>query len=213
MRPRRDARGAPSKAPSGVVEAERRYARVGLRMAALGFVLLIVILAWWEIWSRGTSGVSGVTIANYRAVAQADDRPAPGFQKLALDGGGLIRLSDFAGDVVVLNFWATWCGPCRREASGLESTWESYRGRGVRFLGVDYRDDHAAAMAWEREFGTTYPSVSDPAGELAFDYQLIGLPTTFLISREGRIVYRFVGYTDAAILRRALDDLLSRETS
>jgi DsbE subfamily thiol:disulfide oxidoreductase len=179
-------------------------------MAVLGLALLVVVLAVQEIRSRGTGGVSGLTIANYRAVAQADDRPAPDFRLPALDGSGEIAMSDFRGDVVVLNFWATWCGPCRREAPGLQSTWEADRDQGVQFLGVNYRDDRAAARAYGREFGITYPSVFDPAGELAFSYELVGLPTTFIIDRDGRIVYRFVGYIDAAILQDALDDVLGR---
>ena len=197
------------ESPPARSEAER-YARLGIRMAVLGVVLLVVVLAVQEIRSRGTGGVSGLTIANYRAVAQADDRPAPDFRLPALDGSGEIAMSDFRGDVVVLNFWATWCGPCRREAPGLQSTWDAYRDGGVRFLGVNYRDDRAAAREYEREFGITYPSVFDPAGELAFSYELVGLPTTFIIDREGRIVYRFVGYIDAAILQDALDDVLGR---
>ena len=188
-----------------------RYARLGKRMALVGIVLLVIVLAVQELLSRGTGGESGITIANYRAVAQADDRPAPDFEMAALDGGDQIRLSDLAAEVVVLNFWATWCGPCRREAPGLQSTWEAYQHRGVRFLGVDYRDDQAAARAYEGEFGITYPSVYDPAGELAFDYELVGLPTTFIIDSSGRIAYRFMGYTDAIILRKALEDVLNRD--
>ncbi len=85
---------------------------------------------------------------------------------------------------------------------------EDYRNRGVRFLGVDHRDDRAAALAFVDEFGITYPSVSDPAGALADDYELVGLPSTFVIHRRGSIVYRFTGYLDGAVLRSALDDVL-----
>jgi len=199
--------------PPRLQDLERPYARLGIRMAIFGLVLLVVVLAVHELRSRGTSGESGITVANYRAVAQVDDRPAPDFRMPALSGSGGIALRDFRGRVVVLNFWASWCGPCRREAAGLQSTWEAYRDRSVRFLGIDYRDDQAAARAYEREFGITYPSVYDPGGVLAFHYQLAGLPTTFIIDGAGRIVYRFVGYTDAAILRDALEDILGRGRS
>lgn len=202
-----------SPEPPRLQDLEHPYARLGIRMAIFGLVLLVVVLAVQELRSRGTSGESGITVANYRAVAQVDDRPAPDFRMPALSGSGDIALRDFRGRVVVLNFWASWCGPCRREAAGLQSTWEAYRDGGVRFLGVNYRDDQAAARAYEREFGITYPSVYDPGGVLAFHYQLAGLPTTFIIDGAGRIVYRFVGYTDAAILRDALEDVLERGRS
>jgi peroxiredoxin len=93
--------------------------------------------------------------------------------------------------------------------AGLGWVSEHYRAQGVRFLGVDERDDQAAARAFVEEFGWRYPSASDPAGSLADDYRLIGLPTTSIIDPSGTIRYRFQGYLDRDVLRSTLDDVLS----
>ena len=201
----------PSLPPPG--RSSSGAAKLAGGVLILSVVVVILGLALQELSTRGTSAAGGITVANYRAVAKADDRPAPGFEMPALSGTSSVALRDHAGKVVVLNFWATWCGPCRAEAPELESTWRAYRGRGVQFLGVNYRDDRAAAEAYEREFDITYPSAFDPAGQLAFDYELIGLPTTFVIGQGGRIVYRFTGKIDAAILGSALDDVLTGDVT
>ena len=184
------------------------YLVLARRLIILGAVLLVVLLVVAELRRSGTHDVGGTTTANFRAVARVDGRPAPGFEMPGLDGR-TISLVDYRGHVVVLNFWATWCAPCRLEAPALEAASADYGGRGVRFIGVNYRDDAAAARAYEGEFGITYPSAYDPAGTLAFDYELIGLPTTFIIGRDGQIQYRFVGYLTAAVLRKAIDDVLT----
>ena len=149
----------PSRRPPSTTYA---YLVLARRLIILGAVLLVVLLVVAELRMRGTDNVGGTTTANYRAVARVDGRPAPGFEMPGLDGR-TVSLADYRGHVVVLNFWATWCAPCRLEAPALEAAFEDYRGRGVRFIGVDYRDDAAAARAYEGEFGITYPSAYDPA--------------------------------------------------
>jgi cytochrome c biogenesis protein CcmG/thiol:disulfide interchange protein DsbE len=188
--------------------SRRRITAVAVWVGVLA-VAAVVAVAVTELRSRGTSSISGFTVANYEARAEVENTPAPDFELPSLEGGELIRLSSFRGQVLVLNFWASWCAPCRREAPGLRRVSERSRDRGVRFLGVDYRDDKAAARAFVEEFRLPYPSVVDPSGSLAYDYELIGFPTTFIIDHAGTTRYRFVGYLDEAVLQKALDDVLS----
>jgi DsbE subfamily thiol:disulfide oxidoreductase len=191
----------------------RRTTAVAVWVGALAVAAVVAALAVTELRTRGTSSIDGFTVANYRARAEVENTPAPDFELLSLDGGTPIALSSFRGHVVVLNFWASWCAPCRLEAPGLRRVSERYRDRGVRFLGVDYRDDEAAARAFVEEFRLPYPSVSDPSGSLAHDYELIGFPTTFIIDPAGTIRYRFVGYLDEEVLENALNDVMSRVPS
>lgn len=192
--------------PKGPAPA-RPGGRLTLYVALTALAVFVAVAFLILRKSEGTSGL-GITTANYRAQAVTETRPAPDFTMPVLSDSGFITLSDFRGRILVLNFWASWCGPCRLEAPDLQATWERYRDRGVQLLGVDYRDDEAAARAFVDEFGITYPSVFDPAGKLAFDYGLFGVPTTFIIDRGGNIRFQFTGYLDGAVLRRALDDVL-----
>jgi cytochrome c biogenesis protein CcmG/thiol:disulfide interchange protein DsbE len=191
----------------------RRTTPVAVWVGALAIAAVVVALAVTELRTRGTSSVGGFTVANYRARAEVENTAAPDFELASLDDGTPIALSSFRGVVVVLNFWASWCAPCRLEAPGLRRVSERYRDRGVRFLGVDYRDDDAAGRAFVDEFRLRHPSVTDPSGSLAYDYELIGFPTTFIIDPAGTIRYRFVGYLDEDVLEEALNDVLARASS
>jgi cytochrome c biogenesis protein CcmG/thiol:disulfide interchange protein DsbE len=182
--------------------------RWAVRVVLLAAAFTLIGVGLVELRSTGTGGVTGATVANYRAVAKVDDRPAPGFTAPSLAGDGDVSLGDYRGEVVILNFWASWCVPCRQEAPHLQALWERYRDAGVQLLGVDYRDDPAAARAYEREFAITYPSVEDRSGRLAFEYALVGVPTTFLITADGRIVYRFTGKVDGEVLEKALSEFV-----
>jgi DsbE subfamily thiol:disulfide oxidoreductase len=140
------------------------------------------------------------------------DRPLPALAGPTVQGAK-VSPADYAGHVTVVNFWATWCGPCREEQPALQQVWAQYQARGVEFVGVDYRDDDAAAGAWIDEFGVTYPSVADPSGGWADDFALRGAPTTFVADAAGRIRYLITGGVSAEQLSGVLDELLAATSS
>jgi len=130
-------------------------------------------------------------------VFQAGSRPeAPQVLGTTL-AGGRFRLSADRGAVVVMNFWGSWCTPCREEAPALGALARQFSGSGVRFLGVDIRDDPASAEAFMRTYRIGYPSLNDPNDLIALDFRATappaGIPTTLVIDRSGRIAARVIG--------------------
>lgn len=113
---------------------------------------------------------------------------APEFDLPKLIGEGRISGSDLSGRPVVLNFWASWCAPCREEAPLLERAWREYRGDGITFLGVNIKDTESDARKFIEEFDITYPTVRDTNLELATDLEVYGLPETFFIDDEWRLL-------------------------
>lgn len=124
--------------------------------------------------------------------------------------GDTIRLAEHSGEVVVLNFWASWCLACRDEHATLSQVAEAYAGRGAKFYGVLYNDVPANGTRWISEMGgQSYPSLEDPRTRTAIDYGLYGVPETFFIGRDGKVAYKYVGPIPATVLARKLDSLLA----
>jgi thiol-disulfide isomerase/thioredoxin len=120
-------------------------------------------------------------------------------------GEGTLRSGSFDGAVTVVNFWASWCGPCRAEQAELEKLYEKYAPQGVRFLGVNIRDEKTNARAHVEEFGVTYPSVFNPDSTIAFKYRVLFIPTTFVLDRGGRVAWKIIGPTREPDLIRAIE--------
>jgi cytochrome c biogenesis protein CcmG/thiol:disulfide interchange protein DsbE len=117
---------------------------------------------------------------------------APAFSFTTFEGES-ISLDQLAGKGVVLNFWASWCDPCRDEAALLEETWRSEQENGIVFIGLDYLDQEPAAKAYLAEFGITYPSGPDLQSAAARRYGIKGVPETFFIDPQGNITDIVIG--------------------
>jgi thiol-disulfide isomerase/thioredoxin len=172
--------------------------RTKLAFAALGAIGLVGGL--WALTAMRPSDQPG-------AVVELSG-PMPQIAGEAV-AGGTVGAEAYRGRAVVVNFWATWCGPCRKEQPALQRLAEEYGDRGVAFIGVDHTDDRAAAREYLREFEVTYPSVFDPAGEIAFDFEIPYLPATVLVDATGELRYRLLGAQPESSFRRYIEEVLS----
>jgi peroxiredoxin len=125
--------------------------------------------------------------------------PAPDFTLRRLDGPNL-RLAEQRGQVVLVNFWATWCGPCRQELPQLDRLYEKYRSAGFVLLGVNVDDDAARAAGIARQLGLRFPVLFDADKSVSRLYELQSMPATVLIDRDGRVRYLHRGYQDGVLL-------------
>ncbi len=125
---------------------------------------------------------------------------------LTLFDGGRFDLEAHRDKVVVVNFWASWCVPCREEAPLLEAAWRAYRDRGVVFVGVNFQDQELAARQFIQEFGLTFPNGPDLGSRIAVDYGVYGIPELFFVDRSGRIAYKHIGLMGARLLQAKLED-------
>ena len=174
------------------------FRKSALAIAALVIVGFLGLLVWGMLNKEPITGLSGVTMVN---------RPAPDFT-LTTFKGTTISLENLRGKPVVINYWASWCPPCRVEAPLLERTWRAYKKRGLIFIGVNIQDRKEDALNYIREFNITYPNGPDPTGEIAIDYGVSGLPVTFFVSRKGEVVRRWVGAIEKSVLISSIEEIM-----
>ncbi|MBZ5670243.1 MAG: TlpA family protein disulfide reductase [Acidobacteriia bacterium] len=188
-----------------VVESSPQNQKTVKKLKLLGGALLGVIL------------VVGLYFVNRYWISPAvktqmkgslDHPLAPGFSLTDITGQPL-KLSDYQGKVVMLDFWATWCGPCRIEIPGFIQLQNQYRGQGLAIIGISMDDDSKPVVEFFRELHMNYPVAvgNDRLGELYGG--VLGLPTTFLIGRDGRIYAKHVGATDLGIFEAEIKQLLA----
>ena len=160
----------------------------GLKLAgqfgALALVLALLGLLVWKV------------VSDAEPAARVGE-PAPRFSLPRLEDEDVeAGLHTYPRSVRVVNFWATWCDPCREEAPLLQAAWEKYRSRGVVVIGVDTRDFLSDARGFVDKYGLTYPNVYDGSGSLVEPWGVTGFPETFVIGRDGVIVDHIVGAID-----------------
>jgi cytochrome c biogenesis protein CcmG/thiol:disulfide interchange protein DsbE len=173
---------------------------------------LVILAAFFSLlgWALARSGgiPGGLGVNKVFGKVSIQERPAPDFTLQLLDGGS-ITLSDLKGKVVMIDFWASWCTPCRQEAPVLAQVYKEYQGRGVEFIGISIWDRPSDAQDYIQRFGITYPSGLDSEGTILVDYAVRGIPEKFFIDAQGRLVKRFIGPSKVEGLREILDQMLA----
>lgn len=125
--------------------------------------------------------------------------------------GREFKLSDLRGQVVIVNFWASWCPPCREEAAYLEQTWRKYEGKGVVFVGVDWVDTQKEALAYIDEFDITYINGPDIGTRAAQAYNIQGVPETFYVAKNGELRGVHIGPLKSPELDEKIEELLAEQ--
>jgi peroxiredoxin len=167
---------------------------------SLAAALLVVAIAAWLFVFDGLETFFG---GPQEGMPPSVGHPAPSFV-LTGDDGQAVSLQAYQGRPVVVNFWATWCVPCRAEMPELQSVYRAWEGQGLAVIGINLGEDQEAVWAFRHELGLEFPLLLDTLGRVTAEYGVRGLPTTLFIGREGRVAYIHNG----ALSRRTLDEHL-----
>jgi thiol-disulfide isomerase/thioredoxin len=189
-----------------------------LRLLAATAVVLFVALLTYGVLAKPPDTTNDDALARREAI------PAPGFDFTVVGYGrpgplgsvwqraaddGRVALDELRGTPIVLNFWASWCIPCRDEAPLLERKWRSAARQGVLFVGLNMQDVRGDALEFARRFGQTFPTVRDPSNATSRQWGVTGIPETFFISARGEVVGHVIGLINAAQLDDGVEAAIS----
>jgi cytochrome c biogenesis protein CcmG/thiol:disulfide interchange protein DsbE len=194
----------------------RKFGRLGVVLVA---GLLIALLAYGLTTTSSDDSID-------QSLARGHSAHAPDFDLELLEAGrvppvlksrlaaaagdGRIETTELLGSAVVLNFWASWCAPCAQEGRLLEQGWKRWQQRSVIFVGLDMQDLRGDARAFLHRHGVDYPTIRDPGKKVARSYGATGIPETYFISRQGKVVAHCVGVVSAKQLETGVRAALSR---
>ena len=190
-----------ARAPSG----RRRLALFCLAMAPVA--ALLGVLAWGALQSSGNPG--GLAVNAAPGEEPASGRRAPDFAAAALDGGRVYDNDALRGKYALIDFWSSWCPPCRAEAPDLAAVYEEYKDAPVEFLGVAIWDETRAVLSHVERYRVGYPNAMDADGDMVVAFGVRGIPEKYVLDPDGKIVRKLTGPVSRERLREILDELLA----
>jgi len=178
----------------------------------LAIFLTAVMLSW--MLPVTAFGQQQKVLRNLRLAPVDHPGPAPRFLSMTPQGKKM-GIDDFKGKLVVLNFWATWCPPCRLEMPSMEKLYQEFKGQGLEVVAINFMEREKAITSFLKENGFSFPVLLDKKGEIARKYGVHGLPVTYLIARNGNLLAKSMGYKDwyKPDTRRLISTLLKDDST